>query len=239
MPTSSSSSSPQPIRLFVAYAREDDAFRRKLLVTLADWKRQNLIADIWSDREIVPGKQWDDAIREALDAADLILVLMSHDSIASEYMASVEIVRALERHNRGEARVVPVVIRSCDWTSTPLGHLQAVPPGGKPLSKYADPDEFWLDVRNELKKVVGELRDARVNVVANSTPMPEAAPVQAVVETLATGSDSWFWPTHIMRGIRQLPAVSATARQPGIDAKPWEVREKSRRRPSLRLDSGR
>jgi hypothetical protein len=113
MPTPATS--PRPIRMFVAYAREDDAFRRELIDTLADWKRDNLIESIWSDREILPGEEWDHTIEVAFDSADLILILMSRKSIASEYMAGKEIVRALERHERGEARVVPMVVRSCDW----------------------------------------------------------------------------------------------------------------------------
>jgi formylglycine-generating enzyme required for sulfatase activity len=168
-----SPTSPRPIHLFVAYARADEEFRRELLKTLADWKREGLIVDIWSDREIAPGKEWDDAIKDALNAADLILVLMSRDSIASQYIASVEIVRALERHERREARVVPVVIRSCDWTSTKLGRLQAVPASAKPLSKYADPDDFWLDVKNELKKVVLELNNARAQAAGAPLPASE------------------------------------------------------------------
>src|ERR1022692_4866120 len=170
MPTSATS--PRPIRLFVAYARSDDAFRRELLKTLADWRREGLIVDIWSDREIAPGKDWDDAIKDALNAADLILVLMSRDSIASEYIASVEIVRALERHERGEARVVPVVIKPCDWPSTKLAKLQVVPSSGKPLSKYADPEDFWLDVRHDLKKVVLELRTAQAQAASATGQAP-------------------------------------------------------------------
>jgi formylglycine-generating enzyme required for sulfatase activity len=180
MPTSAPS--PQPIRLFIAYAREDDAFRRELLDTLADWKRENLIVHIWSDHEIVPGEEWDNTIKNALAAADLIVFLMSRKSIASEYIAGVEIVRALERHQRGEARVVPVVIKPCDWQSTKLAKLQIVPHDGKPQSAYKDPEDFWLDVRNELKKVVLELRNARAQ--APSGPGPEQKVTPPLVRVL-------------------------------------------------------
>src|ERR1035438_6307995 len=174
MPTPATS--PRPIRMFVAYAREDDAFRRELIDTLADWKRDNLIESIWSDREILPGEEWDHTIEVALDSADLILLLMSRKSIASEYMAGKEIVRALERHERGEARVVPMVVRSCDWQSTKLAKLQVIPRGGTPLSKYSDPDDFWLDVRNELKAVVRELQKHRGDAAAVRAPATEVVP---------------------------------------------------------------
>jgi formylglycine-generating enzyme required for sulfatase activity len=182
MPTSPTS--PQPVRLFVAYAREDDAFSAELLLTLKDWKRENLIASIFSS-PLFAGNDFlmDHTTRDALEAADLILVLMSRKSIASEYMASVEIVRALERHERREARVVPVVVKPCDWLSTKLARLQAIPRGGTPLSKYADPEDFWSDVRNELGTVVRELQGRRADAAGARVPVPEVSPPQAPART--------------------------------------------------------
>jgi formylglycine-generating enzyme required for sulfatase activity/cellulose biosynthesis protein BcsQ len=149
--------SRRPLRVFVAYARQDEEVRRELLDTIADWQREGVIESVWSDREIAPGEIWDQRIKEAVESADLILVLMSRNSLASEYIASVELVRALERHERGEARVVPIIVRPCDWQSSRLARLQVLPSGGKPISRYADPEDFWLDVRQGLKKIVQEI----------------------------------------------------------------------------------
>jgi len=143
------------IRVFVSYAHEDDAYCRELIKTLADWQREQVI-DIWTDHKLVPGDNWDENIRRQVDAADLILFLVSRSSIASEYIDRSEFQRALERHNRGEARLVPVIVRRCDWKK--LGALQALPPGGTPISKYADPDDAWYDVRTGLTQVIETIR---------------------------------------------------------------------------------
>jgi hypothetical protein len=48
-------------------------------------KREGVIAG-WHDREISAGQEWDEAIRSHLDSADLILLLVSSDFMASDYL---------------------------------------------------------------------------------------------------------------------------------------------------------
>src|SRR5215510_528315 len=139
---------PRSIKVFISYAHEDDAYCKELIKTLVDWQREQLI-EMWSDHELMPGDEWDTRIQEQLEAADLILLLVSRSSIASEYIDHVEVRRALDRHKRGETCIVPVIVRHCDWRK--LKFLQALPPGGTAISKYADPDDAWYDVRIGLR----------------------------------------------------------------------------------------
>jgi cell division protein FtsN len=166
----------RPIRVFVAYAREDEVHRDQMLKTLRDWERQGRIV-VWADHRVVAGEPWDEAIRSKLAAADLFLFLMSRDSIASEYIDGVEIRSALERHRKGEAHVFPVIVRRCDWQDTRLGALQAVPRSTKPVAEYKDPDDFWHEVRQELKTVI-ERMDRKVRPPKARTE--DAAAPQAV-----------------------------------------------------------
>jgi hypothetical protein len=39
--------------------------------------------------------------------------------------------RALEKHAKGEARVIPIIIRSADCSTAPFAKLQALPQDGK------------------------------------------------------------------------------------------------------------
>lgn len=52
----------------------------------------------------------------------------------------------MERHERGEARVIPVILRSVVWQGAPFGKLQALPPGAKPVKKWRDTDEAFSRV---------------------------------------------------------------------------------------------
>ena len=129
--------------VFFSYSHADEELRNELEKHLAGLLRQRVITT-WHDRRIGPGDELHDQIDEQLNAADIVLLLVSADFLASDYCYDVEMARAMERHEGGEARVIPVILRSCDWHGAPFGTLMAVPPDGKPVVKHAtlDYNEF-------------------------------------------------------------------------------------------------
>lgn len=141
-----------PLKVFISYSHADEAFRGDLVKHLSNLKRQGVISD-WHDREIDAGTEWSSEIERHLNAADIILLLVSADFIASEYCYGLEMARALERHEAGEARVIPVLLRPCDWNDAPFSKLQALPAGAKPITKWADRDEAFLSVAQGIRKV--------------------------------------------------------------------------------------
>lgn len=136
--------------VFFSYSHKDEELRDQLEVHLAMLKRQGFI-EAWHDRRIPAGDNLDDAISEKLEEADIILLLVSPDFLASEYCYAVEMERAMERHRAGEARVIPVILRRSDWHDAPFGKLNATPPDGKPIRSYADLDEAFHDVTKAIK----------------------------------------------------------------------------------------
>src|SRR5947209_3816925 len=128
------------IHVFCSYAREDKMLRDKLEKHLSAFKRSGLMA-IWHDQEIAPGTDWEQQIDTNLNIADIILLLLSSDFIDSDYCYGREMQRALERHEGGEAHVIPVLLRHVHWQDTPLGRLQALPPDAKPVTAWRDSDE--------------------------------------------------------------------------------------------------
>lgn len=78
--------------------------------------------------------------------------------------------RALERQKKGEARVIPVILRPCDWHDLPFGKLQSVPKDGKPIKTWPNIDEAFLDVVKAIKIALQELRGK-----ANIAPLPPVA----------------------------------------------------------------
>src|SRR5204862_4845362 len=114
-------------------------------------KRQGVI-DMWHDWRIGAGKEVDREISEHLEEADIILLLVSPYFIASDYCYEVEMKRALERHEQGEARVIPVVLHPCAWQGTLFGKLMAVPTDGRPISKFPNQHDAFLEVTNAIRK---------------------------------------------------------------------------------------
>jgi hypothetical protein len=133
-----------------------------LEVHLSALKRQGLITS-WHDRRITAGSEFAAQIDQHLDSADLILLLVSPNFIASDYCYDLEMTRAMEKHRTGEARVIPVILRPCDWHDLPFGKLQAVPKDGKAIKTWPDIDEAFLDVVRAIKTA---LKSVGVDAIA-------------------------------------------------------------------------
>ena len=162
--------SARPIKVFVSDSHRDEPYCRVLLDTwLVQLTREKLI-EPWTDHKLIPGDKWNERIRQALDEAELILFLVSQDFVASEYIHTQEYQRAIERERLNEVRLVPIILRRCDWTL--LSDWQCLPPGGMPVSKYADPDDAWFDVLSGIKKVIEHLQGEKRENPAAVAPLP-------------------------------------------------------------------
>ena len=145
-----------PIEIFFSNAHEDELLmndvRRQLIVE----ERNGRILK-WYDREIPPGADWRQQIDNRLEHAKIILLFMSPHFIESLYCYEIEGQIALRRHETGEARVIPVILRPCLWERSPFGKLQALPRDANPVSKWPDRDEACMDVAEGVMVVVDEL----------------------------------------------------------------------------------
>lgn len=149
-----------PIKIFTSYTHKEENHREDLDTALAMIKRQKNI-ELWNDRGgIAAGDEWDEKIKEALDTSDIILLLFSRSFLASTYIYDIEMARAIERHNDKDdpVRVIPVILKKCDWTSTKFKVLQAVPKDAKPILTWDDLDEALYDVTNKIKQAIELVR---------------------------------------------------------------------------------
>ncbi len=154
---SSPTPNQKPLRLFYAYAHKDERLRDKLETALALLRRQGLIQE-WHDRKIGAGQEWRSEIDQQLEAADIILLLISPDFIASDYCYSTEMKHALARHQEGKAQVVPIIVRTVNWQSTELGRLQALPKDGKPVDRWTVKDAAWANVEEGIRSIIQRFR---------------------------------------------------------------------------------
>lgn len=154
------------LKVFIAYSREDNADRERLEKHLSTLKR-NAAISTWYDGKIEAGKDWEREIKDALNLSDIILLLISPDFIDSDYCYNVEMSRALERHEAGDATVIPIIVRHCDWEDTPFSKIQLLPRNGQPLNSAAWPnrDEAFAHVCKEIKSIVQNVFTSRVNTI--------------------------------------------------------------------------
>src|SRR5260370_17456025 len=147
-----------PVEIFCCYAHQDEALLNKLKTHLRPLQREGVI-DGWHDRNIRGGNEWEREINEHLNTAQIILLLVSPDFMDSDYCYSVEMKRAIERHDRGEARVIPIVLEHVYWQITPLNKFQALPTDARPIvsKSWHNRNEAFLNVVKGIRKAAEEL----------------------------------------------------------------------------------
>jgi hypothetical protein len=145
-----------PIEVFYSYSHEDSLLRDELEKHLKLLQRQGIITQ-WHDRHISPGSDWTQAISIHLERASVILLLISVSFLASDYCYSIEMQRALERHQNKEARVIPILLRPVDWKGTPFEQLQALPTNAKPITSWSNQDEAFADIASGLRQTIKDL----------------------------------------------------------------------------------
>jgi len=146
----------KPVKAFISYAHRDQELVDQLQTHLALLHREHVI-DSWFDRQIPAGTEWQVAIDKHLKSADLILLLVSADFLASDYCYGIEVKQALAMHDAGQAVVIPIILRPCDWHSAPFGKLQALPRDGRPVTSYANLDEAFVETSRELRQIASSV----------------------------------------------------------------------------------
>ena len=152
----------RPAQVFYSYAHEDTVHVSNLNSHLSLLQRQDIIS-IWSDLALEAGEDWNKKIVHYLEAADLILLMISADFIASDFCYGVELKRAMQRHDERNARVIPVIVRPCDWEPSPFSKLQVLPPGGKPVTTWGDIDAAWTAVAKGIRRILTDETSATLS----------------------------------------------------------------------------
>jgi len=171
----SSSSADNILEVFFSYSHKDETLCDELNAHLAALKRQSVIKN-WTDRRITAGDEWRDEIEKHLNSADLILLLVSSDFLDSGFCYLIETSRALLRHESGDARVIPVIVRPVDWQDLPISKLQALPKDSKAVTSWSNRDEAWLNVAQGIRKAIEAMVGRKAQLIRESGLLPAAIP---------------------------------------------------------------
>jgi hypothetical protein len=171
--------SKKSLTVFFSYSHKDELLRDELAKHLKPLERDGTIST-WYDRQIIAGTEWDNDIDANLNAADLILLLISADFLASDFCHQVELQRAIERHENGEARVIPIILRHCLWKKAVFSKLQVLPKNGEPVTKWADRDDAFTNIAEGIERAIDEmLKVAAVPVAPPQATVQNVTPIAA------------------------------------------------------------
>lgn len=203
---------PDPVTLFYSYASEDKELRDELEKHLSVLQRQSIITG-WYDGLIVPGMDRAQAVYEYLNKASIILLLVSSDFLASDYLYNEELQLALERSERREASVMVVILRPCDWEQATFGRLKCLPSDRKAVTTWSNQDEAFLNIEQGIRQAI-EQRATSNHATSSSTrnntstPLPAETPSStgdAIASPAETRSSTYRGHTHFVFTIAWSP----------------------------------
>ena len=154
------STTKKSLKVFVSYSHRDEELKQEMVKHLYPLTHLGMV-ESWDDRQIKPGDEWGDEISKNLEAADIIILIISVDFINSGYCYDIELKRAMERHDAGTAKVVPVIGRQCLWHHAPFGKIQALPKDAKAVSTWPDRDNALTTVAESIYKIAEHLLDGK------------------------------------------------------------------------------
>jgi len=152
--------------VFISYAHKDRKLRDELATHLSNLRNQGVISD-WFDGDIPPGTEWKPQIMDRLQSAQIILLLISADFMASKFCYSIELKDAIARHDAKQARVLPIVLRPTDWEGAPFAKLQMLPSEARPVSAWSSRDAAFKDVVEGIRRAIKDL-----NASTGASPNP-------------------------------------------------------------------
>jgi len=171
------------MKVFISYSHVDERAVERLKTHAAMLERDGLLTSFF-DRDILAGGHLDSEIFSELESSDFFLSMVSPDFLASNYCYERETTRAIELHEEGRIRIIPVLVEDCDWKSSPLAQFKALPKDAKPISNWANENAAYLSVVTSLRDVAqrgfsgkssaaGEPNTGSGSMVVSAKPKPQ------------------------------------------------------------------
>lgn len=194
-----------PIEVFYSYADADENLRSELDKHLSQLRHDGLIIT-WHKRQIIAGTDWTKVLDKHLNTASVILLLISSDFVASDYCYGIEMQQAMKKHNAGEARVIPILLRPVDWQSAPFGKLQALPGNGMPITTWRNRDAAFTDVAQGIRTALQDIQ--RLMMSTPPTTFPRIWNVPFTRNPFFTGREDLLEQLHTKLTIARAAALT-------------------------------
>ena len=165
----------KPLKIFITYSHMDrDAKNelRKRLVVMEEHERK---IKIWHDNEILPGDKWYQEISTNLTGSDILLYLVSAQSLASKN-CNKELADAMNF----DISVIPIILEDCDWQKHQLGNFQVLPENGRPINEWQRESQAWQNVVSGIRRVVDMMQSQTLPSTLPDTPQQPPPPLPSV-----------------------------------------------------------
>jgi hypothetical protein len=182
------------VEIYSSYAPKDEKHIIELEKHLRPLEKDGKIT-IWHKRITLSGTDLALEIDSHLNSSRIILLFVSPDFMDSDYYQGIEVKRAMERHEVGEARVIPVILRPAPWEYTPFSGLLPLPRRGIPITSFKNRDEAYVQIAREINRVADDflkpppiedpvLRDSVTIVLAERVSDEQREAAKYIIEAL-------------------------------------------------------
>jgi hypothetical protein len=189
------------LKVFCSYSHKDAKLLDQLDGHMASLRR-SLAVDTWTDGMIKAGSDWRKEIMTSLETADVILLLISSDFLRSDFCQSIELKRAIERHETDRTLIIPILLRPCDIKGTVLETFQCIPKGAKPVTEWANRDRAFVDIVDRIRAALSDFEPARAGAAAAPT-----ANVQSTLKRVL-GQSEFQSPLFFVTALQRARAVA-------------------------------
>jgi hypothetical protein len=147
-------SHPPLKRLFLCYCREDLRSAKRLQVHLAGCQSMHQLA-IWDSTRLFPGSSWRSHVSHTLASAQVAVMLVSADFLATPLIVTYELPSLLEAAQTRGTHIFPVILSPCLFEESPLAPFQPVNPG-QPLNllSCSQRDTIWVTLVRAIVSVL-------------------------------------------------------------------------------------
>lgn len=146
----------EPLKVYISYSHRDTKLVEQILASILPLQRDGFIR-IWYDRHLPAGTNWQDTINRNLESADIILLMVSPNYLASDFCYNLEMPKAMERVSRGEVYVIPIILSKCHWYEAPFNRLVALPTNAKPITQWRKREDAVISVTEGIRQTVNEI----------------------------------------------------------------------------------
>lgn len=166
--------------VFLSYSHQDTKWKDRLLSHLRVLERQNKL-DIWDTSDIETGSDWAQQIFKAVNTADVAILLVSPDFLASDFIIGRELPALLKRRAKEDLAVLPVIVRPAAWSQIPeLAQLQFLNTDAKPLSAGSEyeVDQSLAYIAERIGEITGAITERESVLPTKTKKEPPKTPPQ-------------------------------------------------------------